>query len=105
MTRREQKSKRRRKEEPFFSSGEQELRREKEKARDLRRTQWWKRRLAKGECHWCGKKFAPAELTMDHVVPISRGGRSVKGNVVPSCKACNTAKKHRLPWEARKEEG
>jgi 5-methylcytosine-specific restriction endonuclease McrA len=39
---------------------------------------------------------------MDHVVPISRGGRTTKGNVVPACKTCNTAKKQLLPmeWEA-----
>jgi 5-methylcytosine-specific restriction endonuclease McrA len=36
---------------------------------------------------------------MDHVVPLVRGGRSTRGNVVPACKACNTDKKHRLTWE------
>jgi 5-methylcytosine-specific restriction protein A len=36
---------------------------------------------------------------MDHIVPLVRGGRSTKGNVVPSCKACNTDKKHKLAWE------
>ena len=36
---------------------------------------------------------------MDHIVPLVRGGRSTKGNVVPACKACNTGKKYRLPWE------
>jgi len=36
---------------------------------------------------------------MDHVVPVARGGRSARGNVVPACKACNTNKKHRLTWE------
>jgi 5-methylcytosine-specific restriction endonuclease McrA len=38
-------------------------------------------------------------LTLDHVVPLIRGGRSIRGNVVPSCKDCNTAKKSLLPWE------
>jgi 5-methylcytosine-specific restriction endonuclease McrA len=39
---------------------------------------------------------------MDHVVPISRGGKSSKANVVPCCKECNNAKKQLLPieWEA-----
>jgi 5-methylcytosine-specific restriction protein A len=39
---------------------------------------------------------------MDHIVPIARGGRSKKGNVVTACKSCNTAKKQLLPmeWEA-----
>jgi len=36
---------------------------------------------------------------MDHVVPLVRGGRSIRGNVVPACKACNSEKKHRLNWE------
>jgi 5-methylcytosine-specific restriction endonuclease McrA len=36
---------------------------------------------------------------MDHIVPISRGGKSTKGNVAPCCKECNNAKKHLLPME------
>jgi 5-methylcytosine-specific restriction endonuclease McrA len=73
--------------------------RERAKARELRQSQWWKRRRSAGVCHWCGERFAPRELTMDHVVPIIRGGTSTKGNVVAACKACNTDKKHRLAWE------
>ncbi|ABW66921.1 HNH endonuclease [Desulfosudis oleivorans Hxd3] len=78
------------------------IRREKNKARDLRQTQWWKQRLAKGTCYYCGKPFRPAELTMDHVVPLSRGGKTTKGNVVPACKSCNTQKQQLVPveWEA-----
>ena len=78
---------------------EQEIRREKEKARALRATQWWKNRVAKGICHYCGNSFPPAELTMDHLVPIIRGGKSSRGNVVPSCKECNSKKKYMLPLE------
>jgi 5-methylcytosine-specific restriction endonuclease McrA len=39
---------------------------------------------------------------MDHVVPLARGGKSVKGNVVPCCKECNSEKKYLLPleWDA-----
>jgi 5-methylcytosine-specific restriction protein A len=40
-------------------------------------------------------------LTMDHLVPVVRGGKSTKGNVVPSCKPCNSARQHRLPFEVR----
>jgi 5-methylcytosine-specific restriction endonuclease McrA len=38
---------------------------------------------------------------MDHIVPLIRGGKSTKGNMVPACKACNNKKKHMLPaeWE------
>lgn len=80
---------------------EQEVKREKEKARELHRSQWWKNRLARGLCHYCGNTFAPDELTMDHLVPIVRGGKSTRGNVVPACKECNNRKKYLLPveWE------
>jgi 5-methylcytosine-specific restriction endonuclease McrA len=78
---------------------EADLKRERAKARELRDSQWWKRRLAKGVCHYCGRKALPGELTMDHIVPVSRGGKTTKGNVVACCKACNTAKKQLLPME------
>ncbi len=79
----------------------EQLKREKEKARELRKSQWWKNRLAKGVCHYCGGSFSPAELTMDHIVPLIRGGKSSRGNVAPACKECNNKKKHMLPieWE------
>ena len=79
-----------------------EIKREKEKARVLRKTRWWHQKLAKGECNYCGGRFSPAELTMDHVVPLIRGGKTTKGNVVPVCKECNSKKKYLLPmeWEA-----
>ena len=82
-----------------FYPDEADLKREKRKARELRASQWWKRRCAKGRCHYCGRSFAPQALTMDHVVPIARGGKTTKGNVVPCCKACNNQKKNLLPME------
>ena len=80
---------------------EQEIKREREKARELRRSQWWKNRIAKGVCHYCGGTYSSDELTMDHLVPVIRGGKSARGNVVPACKECNNKKKHMLPieWE------
>lgn len=36
---------------------------------------------------------------MDHIVPLSRGGKSSRANVVTACKTCNTMKKHLLPME------
>ncbi len=71
--------------------------REKAKARELRQSQWWKNEIARGICHYCGKKFKSSELTMDHVLPISRGGKSTKGNIVPCCKDCNNRKKYMTP--------
>jgi 5-methylcytosine-specific restriction endonuclease McrA len=70
---------------------------EKEKAKELKKSAWWKNILAQGHCHYCEKNFNPDALTMDHVVPLSRGGRSVKSNVVPSCLACNRKKKYLTP--------
>ena len=78
---------------------EEQIRRERQKARALRASQWWKRKRGSGICHHCGRKFPPGELTMDHLVPIIRGGKSSKGNLVPSCKVCNAARKYRLPFE------
>ncbi len=75
------------------------INREREKARQLRNSQYWQRLLQKGICHYCGGRFLPHELTMDHIVPLSRGGRSVKGNVVPCCKECNNRKKYKTPVE------
>lgn len=80
---------------------EAEIKKQRSKARELRKSQWWKRKLSEGKCYFCGKEFKPKELTMDHIVPVIRGGKSTKGNVVPACKECNSKKKHMLPieWE------
>jgi 5-methylcytosine-specific restriction endonuclease McrA len=86
--------------DPFLVEVSQEqVRRERDKARELRQSQWWKRKRAAGICHHCGGKFPPKELTMDHLVPVIRGGKSNKGNLVPSCKDCNSRRKHSLPFE------
>ncbi len=73
--------------------------RERAKAKELRKSDWWKRLLEKGICHYCGRKFAPSELTMDHILPVARGGKSTRGNCVPCCKACNNDKKFLTPAE------
>ena len=75
------------------------IKREREIARDLRNSSWWKNLLAKGECYYCRQKFAPEELTMDHIVPVARGGKSTRGNIVPCCKECNNRKKYLTPAE------
>lgn len=80
-----------------LSDDKKRISREKSKARQLRKSQWWKNEIARGLCHYCGKKFKPADLTMDHVVPLSRGGKSTKGNIVPSCKDCNNKKTYMTP--------
>lgn len=84
-----------------FEISAREIRKEKEKARKLRKTNWWNAKIQDGVCSYCGKKVGKDHLTMDHIVPISRGGKSRKGNIVPSCKECNNKKKYLLPveWE------
>jgi 5-methylcytosine-specific restriction enzyme A len=77
------------------------LKKERDKARKLRSSQWWKRKSSLGICHYCKNNFLPKELTMDHIIPLARGGKSEKFNLVPCCKECNTQKKQFLPseWE------
>lgn len=62
---------------------------ERAKARELKSTSWWKNQISKGVCHWCEKKYSSKELTMDHRIPLARGGRTAKDNVVVSCLPCN----------------
>ena len=78
---------------------EQHIRRERAKARALRASPWWKAQLAQGRCHHCGQAFPPEALTMDHLIPVARGGTSSKGNVVPACFSCNQAKAAQTPAE------
>lgn len=52
-------------------------------------------------CQYCGDKFRTNDLTFDHVVPKSRGGRTSWTNIVTACRACNTMKGHKLPGECR----
>jgi 5-methylcytosine-specific restriction endonuclease McrA len=52
-------------------------------------------------CQYCGQKRAAPELTLDHITPRSRGGRSAPDNLATACVACNTRKGNRTPEEAR----
>lgn len=51
-------------------------------------------------CQYCGHRFPTTQLTLDHVVPRSRGGRSSWSNLVCACTRCNVRKGGRLPREA-----
>ena len=51
-------------------------------------------------CQYCGQGFATSELTFDHVVPKSRGGRTSWSNVVTACSLCNLLKGNRLLRES-----
>ena len=83
----------------FFDPDEKFIRAERDKARALRKTRWWQRKTAAGTCWYCGRKVGFKNLTMDHVIPLSRGGRSTRDNLVPCCRPCNIKKKNALPVE------
>ena len=80
-----------------YEMNEIALKREKDAARELRKSRWWQNKIsASPACYYCTKTLTKAECTMDHVVPLVRGGKSNKGNVVIACKACNNSKKDKL---------
>ena len=51
-------------------------------------------------CQYCGEVLPSSELTLDHVVPRSRGGASTWENLVACCNPCNNRKGSRTPEEA-----
>lgn len=51
------------------------------------------------QCQYCSGMHKTNDLTFDHVVPKSRGGRSVWDNIVTACRGCNTKKGSKLPHE------
>lgn len=51
-------------------------------------------------CQYCGKNFPTSELSLDHVIPRSRGGETCWENIVCACVACNVKKGGRTPHEA-----
>lgn len=80
------------------------IKRERRKAQELRKSQWWKQELGKGVCYHCEQRFSKELLTMDHLVPVARGGKSTKKNCVVSCKDCNSKKGHLLGVEMTLDE-
>ncbi len=77
--------------------GRKAVREQKRRARkaavlnDFTAEQWDALKIAyRYRCAYCGEK--PKNLTMDHVIPISKGGPHTLSNIVPACKTCNTAK-------------
>lgn len=51
----------------------------------------------KGRCAYCGKR---GKLTQDHVIPLSKGGGTVRDNIVPACRSCNSSKNDSPPRKA-----
>lgn len=52
-------------------------------------------------CQYCGDDFPPSQLSFDHVVPRSRGGKTTWENIVSCCFRCNARKGGRTPHEAK----
>jgi 5-methylcytosine-specific restriction endonuclease McrA len=51
-------------------------------------------------CQYCFKSFSTKELTLDHVIPVTRGGLTTWSNIVTCCAQCNQKKGCRTPQEA-----
>ncbi|MCS7063011.1 MAG: HNH endonuclease [Methylacidiphilales bacterium] len=51
-------------------------------------------------CQYCGQKFHPNELNLDHVIPRDQGGKTTWDNIVCSCIRCNSLKGNRTPSQA-----
>jgi len=77
----------------YSPASKKHISQERIKARKLKKTRWWLDQINRGICAYCEESFDPEQLTMDHKVPVSKGGRSVKSNVAVACKTCNTNKK------------
>ena len=54
----------------------------------------------RNRCQYCGRKFPTSDLSLDHVIPISRGGKSTWENVVCACLNCNVRKGSKLVHES-----
>lgn len=64
-----------------------------------------------GKCGYCDEKLPFADSTMDHIIPVARGGTSDKGNLITACLPCNADKGNKLngiswtrlaPWETKR---
>lgn len=52
----------------------------------------WLWNKTNGRCAYCGCRFIQTQMTIDHVVPRSRGGNSLRPNLLPCCPTCNASK-------------
>ncbi|MBC61870.1 MAG: HNH endonuclease [Zetaproteobacteria bacterium] len=75
------------------------VQKERQLAKELRKSRWWQTVCQSATCYYCGIKIPPKEVTMDHIVPISKGGKSTKGNITTSCHSCNVKKKDKTAAE------
>ncbi|MBF0421937.1 MAG: HNH endonuclease [Magnetococcales bacterium] len=90
----------------FFPADPEFINVERRKAKALKQTAWWKNQIGTGLCAYCRQRFPPKELTMDHKIPVIRGGRTSKSNCVPACQTCNRLKENMPPdkWRSMLEQ-
>jgi len=78
--------------------------------REMQRTKWTRATLIRkhgGRCHLCNEPVdlkdpaSPRYATIDHVVPLSRGGRDLLDNLALACRACNEKKGATMPQEPK----
>lgn len=55
-------------------------------------------------CAYCGRRGTPFSLSIEHFVPISKGGDTRTGNIVPACSGCNSSKGAKMPGEWLEQE-
>jgi len=63
------------------------------------RARLWKKNP---RCHWCGKVVTFEESSLDHRIPLSRGGANTTDNYVMACKPCNHGRGNELPRKGAK---
>lgn len=71
--------------------------RRRNKSRRKHKQKLWK--SSPHTCFYCEKPLIYEEATLDHVVPLSRGGTNNITNLVICCKVCNKAKGNKLDWK------
>ena len=76
----------------YIFADEDHIARERAKVKLAKKSRWWQQKTSAGICYYCNKKFTFKELTLDHIVPLARGGTTTPGNIVPSCRECNRKK-------------
>ena len=86
-----------------YRNNEQKRRARKRQAGEFVVTANEMRSLYGRPCFYCG---STAQITVDHVLPIARGGRHSIGNLIPACKPCNMSKHKKtiMEWKVRRRE-
>lgn len=51
------------------------------------------------QCHYCATPLVYETVTIDHVIPLSKGGAHMRGNLVGCCQPCNSRKAGKLNWK------